>query len=54
MNKNKLVKCKKCGAWINLEFGTDSPADHLDAEGTEDDPRSLGDRDDICDVCQWA
>ncbi len=49
-----LVKCKKCGCFINLNFGEDDPIDHSDAEGTEDDPRSPGDSDDICDVCEWG
>ena len=49
-----LVRCKKCRCWIETEFGKDTPADHQDAEGTQEDPRSPGDHDDICDKCEWG
>lgn len=46
--------CKVCGAWINLEYGKDSPAEHQDHAGTIEDPRAPGDRDDICDHCDYG
>lgn len=49
-----LRQCKQCGAWIETDFGHDAPAEHVDAAGTEDDPRSPGESDDICDVCEWG
>ena len=49
-----FVRCRICNAYINLAFGKDEPAAHQDADGTMDDPRSPGDRDDICDVCDYA
>jgi len=49
---SELERCIHCGAYINPEFGADSPATHADAEGTEDDPRSPGDYDNVCDVCK--
>jgi hypothetical protein len=48
---SRLVQCKHCEAWIDLDFGADSPAEHADAEGTQEDPRSPGDWDDVCDQC---
>jgi hypothetical protein len=48
-----LTKCIACGCWIETDFGADSPAEHLDAEGTVDDPRSPGDTDELCDVCDY-
>lgn len=49
-----LSVCRCCGCWIDLDFGTEEPAAHQDAAGTSEDPRSPGDRDDICDVCDYA
>jgi hypothetical protein len=49
-----IVRCKKCGCFVQTDFRADSPAEHLDATGTADDPRSPGDRDDVCDVCGYA
>lgn len=48
------TKCSVCGCVIETEFGAVEPAEHLDAEGTEDDPRSPGDHDNICDVCDYS
>lgn len=50
----KLTRCKHCRAWIDLAFGADQPADHADAAGTKVDPRSPGDRDDVCDQCYYG
>jgi len=50
----ELVECKECGVWIETKFGEDEPSKHQDASGTKDDPRAPGDRDDICDVCEWG
>lgn len=47
----KLVQCRHCGSWVNPAFGADAPAEHLDATGTEEDPRSPGDHAHCCDVC---
>jgi hypothetical protein len=49
-----LVACTVCGCWVDLDFGADAPAVHVDASGTGDDPRAPGDRDDICDVCAYT
>lgn len=49
-----LTKCKKCGCWVETDYGADTPVAHVDAAGTEDDPRSPGDRDDVCDVCCYS
>lgn len=46
-----ITECKYCGAVIDTEYGKDAPAEHSDAAGTTTDPRSPGDRDDVCDVC---
>lgn len=51
---DKLTRCKHCGAYINLAFGAVSPAVHADAAGTKRDPRSPGDRDDVCDQCYYG
>lgn len=48
------TRCKKCGCWIETDYGAEAPAAHLDAEGTYDDPRSPGDHDDICDQCDYG
>ena len=48
----RLVRCQQCRAWIDLEFGRDQYVDHMGADGTQGDPRSPGEHDDICDVCQ--
>ena len=48
----RLVRCKHCRAWIDLEFGRDPYTDHQGAAGTQGDPRSPGEHDDLCDVCQ--
>lgn len=50
----RLTRCKECGAWINLAFGADCPADHAGATGSKTDPRSPGDYDNICDVCCYG
>jgi len=47
-------KCRRCGAWIATEYGRDDPAVHQGHAGTKADPRAPGDRDDICDVCDYA
>ena len=49
-----LLRCKKCGCWIETDFGRDTPAEHQDARGTRKDPRSPGDSDDVCDVCDYS
>lgn len=49
-----LVRCKYCRAWINLDFGKDAPALHTGATGTKDDPRTPGDYDNVCDVCNYG
>lgn len=53
-NADRLVRCKHCNKWINLDFGADSPAEHAGAAGTKTDPRSPGDWNDICDVCNYG
>ena len=53
MENTTMPTCRKCGAHINLAFGADSPAEHSEAEGTIDDPRAPGDRDDICANCDY-
>lgn len=49
-----LVKCKQCGCYVETDYGKDAPAEHLDAAGTREDPRSPGDHDDVCDVCDYG
>jgi hypothetical protein len=49
-----VVRCKECGCYIDVAYGAEEPAAHQDADGTEDDPRSPGDYDDICDVCDYS
>lgn len=51
---SKLVNCEECGCYINLEFGQYEIAEYAGREGTEEDPRSPGDYDDICDVCCYS
>lgn len=50
----EMTTCSRCGAHINTAYGADSPAEHAGAAGTRDDPRSPGDHDDICDVCNYS
>jgi hypothetical protein len=50
----ELTDCRRCGAIINTAYGADSPAEHAGAAGTREDPRSPGDHDDICDVCNYS
>ena len=50
----RLTQCKKCNAWVDLNYGADSPSVHSGAKGTKSDPRSPGDWDDICDVCCYS
>lgn len=51
---NELVTCRKCGAWIQLAYGKDSPAEHTDTAGTKSDPHAPGDWNDICAPCNYG
>ena len=53
-DKDELTNCKHCDAYIDLAFGADEPAMHADATGDQDDPRSPGDVDDVCDQCYYG
>ena len=52
--KKHIVKCKKCGCYIDLRLGEFSPAEYADREGTKEETRSPGDYDNICDVCCYG
>lgn len=47
------TRCVHCEAEIETEFGAEAPSAHAGAEGTPNDPRSPGDYDNICDVCNY-
>lgn len=47
-------RCRSCDAWIATELGRCAPAQHQARAGTREDPRAPGDRDDICDVCDYG
>lgn len=51
---SQLTKCIHCDAWINPALGADSPAEHSGHEGTETDPRTPGDFDNVCDDCNYG
>lgn len=46
-------KCKECGSFIDLSLGGLLPGECAGREGTKKEPRSPGDYDDICDVCDY-
>jgi hypothetical protein len=46
--------CIHCGCFINPKYGSESPAAHQGHEGTDTDPRSPGDYDNICDQCNFG
>ena len=48
------VRCEKCGCHVETDFGADAPAEHVYATGNQDDPRSPGDYDNLCDVCCYS
>lgn len=49
-----LIRCINCFCWIETDYGNDSPVEHIDTEGTLEDPRSPGDRNELCDVCDYG
>jgi len=53
-NTTTLYRCRHCNRFVNPAFGADEPAKHLDATGTEEDPRSPGDHKDCCDQCCYG
>ena len=54
IEKGQLIRCQRCRCWVDLAFGADEPAAHLDASGRQGDPRSPGDWDDFCDRCYYT
>ena len=51
---NELRRCHYCHKWINPDFGEVEPAQHQDAQGDKEDPRSPGDHNECCDVCCYG
>lgn len=49
-----IQKCKECGCFIDLELGQYEPSQFSDRDGSLELPRSPGDSDDFCDVCDYS
>ncbi len=49
-----LYECRHCTSLVAHEFGADSPAEHADAAGDREDPRSPGDHKRCCDQCCYG